>query len=348
MSCKMVAILSGPATLLDHLGVLASLLEIPLIVTEEKTYALAKQFYPQLDVSLKDSITLSPDFLAENFELILHSGKFWTAQFLPLYQLLGHNHVRFAYCPHGNSDKGHSLKTHVEQDIALIYGDHMRDLLKRTGALDKTKATARTGNYRYRFYREHRKFYDTCLPALDRKKKTILYAPTWQDQETPTSFFQACSSVVEQLAPSYNLIIKLHPLLEQYHPGQTHSLLGKYENQPGVIFLTDFPPIYPLLSVADAYLGDFSSIGYDFLAFDKPMFFFNLTQESHIGVFLHQCGVQIKTVNNLLALIQSHWNQEPLSALRKQIYHYAFGEERDPRELKKDLQLIYQSSYEQR
>ena len=157
---RCTAIITGPETHLDHLGVLSSLLQIPLIVTDQKTYTLAKQYYPDLDVSLKGLDELSIGYLAENFDAIFETGKFWAAELKPFFELLFRKKMRFVFCPHGNSDKGHSLQNHVEQDISLVYGDHLSDLLKRTNAAEKIKHFVRTGNYRYPYYLKHRAFFD--------------------------------------------------------------------------------------------------------------------------------------------------------------------------------------------
>ncbi len=134
---RSIAIITGPETYLDHLGVLSAILDLPLIVTEEKTFDLAKQCYPDLNVALNDFSELSMEFLATNYDAIFQTGKFWAAELRPAMELLFRKKMRFIFCPHGNSDKGHSQQNHVEQDISLVYGDHLHDLLKQTGAIHK-------------------------------------------------------------------------------------------------------------------------------------------------------------------------------------------------------------------
>ena len=205
-SSKSVAILTGPSTHLDHLGVLSAVLEIPLIVTEEKTFQLAKRYYPQINISLMEMADLSMDFLCSHFDVIFESGKFWALELKPFMQLLFRKQMRFVFCPHGNSDKGHSLKEHPDQDVSLVYGDHLHDHLKATGATAKIHSVIATGNYRYPFYKRHLSFYDQIaeeeiFSRLKPDRKTLLYAPTWQDRENPTSFFEATEEIIEQLSP---------------------------------------------------------------------------------------------------------------------------------------------------
>ncbi len=329
---KRAAISTGPYTHLDHLGPLCALLGMPLLVTEENTYRLAQKFYPQVEAVLKEHRELTLDFLASSFDVLFECGKFWAIELLPLFKLFYQKQMRIVFCPHGNSDKGHSLSSSVPQDISLIYGQQMVDQLKKTGAFDQIGTPIITGNIRYPFYSHHRRFYDELadqhvFSRLDPRKKTILYAPTWQDRENTSSFFQACVTLIDQLSPAYNLIVKLHPLLEEEHPAATCHILAKYASFPHLVLLTEFPPIYPLLARSDLYLGDYSSIGYDFLAFDRPLFFLNPDGKS---LFLHRCGIEIpkEAISELRPFLARHLehNQIHYSPIRRQAYRYAFEE----------------------
>ncbi len=335
-----VAIITGPETYLDHLGVLSAILDIPLIVTEEKLFHFAKRFYPDLNVSLLSLSELSIEYLATNYDVIFQTGKFWTAELRPFIELLFRKKMRFVFCPHGNSDKGHSLQDHVEQDVSLVYGTHLRNLLKQTDAMQKIKHIVRTGNYRLPYYLRHRSFYDSLAEEMvfkrfQSQKPIILYAPTWGDKENPTSFFSATDLLIEQLSHSFNLLIKLHPFLMENHPAHVYQMISRYEDHPSAIILNDFPPIYPLLARSDIYLGDYSSIGYDFLAFDKPLYFLNPNKKS-ISL-LHSCGLEI--TENLLQFLTdtSASNAKNYSRQRKKTYLHAFGRKKDPDRIKTDI-----------
>lgn len=335
MNTRYIAIITGPDTYLDHVGVLCSLMDIPLIVTEEETYQAACKFYPQIQVSQKNLSELSSGFLAHHFDVIFESGKFWKTELDSLFKILHKKTMRFVFCPHGNSDKGHSATKHVDQDLSLVYGQHMLDLLEHTGALKSISHTVKTGNYRLLFYKKYQSFYDDIvkaevMPKLDSAKKTILYAPTWQDGENPSSFFHGTQKLIEELSPNFNIIIKLHPFLEQFHPAQTYYVLQQYEKAPGVLFLQKFPAIYPLLTLCDLYIGDYSSIGYDFLAFDKPLYFLTEPKPSQLGSFLHRCGKVLPVEGSLSTFIQNTWIENSIekSKIRKETYLYAFGEEK--------------------
>jgi hypothetical protein len=348
ISTRSVAILTGPSTHLDHLGVLSGLLKIPLIVIDEKTSVLAKRYYPQIDHSLIEMSDLSMEFLASHFDAIFETGKFWALELKPFLKLLFQKSMRFVYCPHGNSDKGHSLKEHPEQDLSLIYGDHLHDHLDKTGALAQINKVVATGNYRYPFYRQHKTFYDNIadeevFSRFPKGKKILLYAPTWQDRENPTAFFQATDNLIAELSPFYHLLIKLHPFLVEDHLPQLIYLQHRHAENRSVYFLDEFPPIYPLLNRCDLYLGDYSSIGYDFLAFDRPLYFFNSQAPSSVTPYtsLAPCGIAIppSALGKLKAFLDDTLssNQADFSSKRRQLYSYAFGEEKSEEALRQDI-----------
>ncbi len=311
---KSAAIITGPYTYLDHLGVLSSILGIPLIVVDEKTYELGKKFYPDMQIELKDYSELTLDYLAQNIEVLFQTGKFWAEDLIPFIKLLHLKEIRVVYCPHGNSDKGHSLSDTITQDISLVYGQHMLDHLKKTKT--QVRKTITTGNYRYPYYLKHQQFYDELTKNIP-SENTIFYAPTWND----TSFFSSIDSLVANLG-KYNLLIKLHPFLEEHYPAHTYHILSKYENHPHVFIINDFPPIYPLLAKASLYLGDYSSIGYDFLAFDRPLYFLTLNN----NFALDKCGMHIPRGVDIVSFIGSTFekNRKGFAKAREETYKYVF------------------------
>ena len=64
MKARSAAISTGPDTHLDHLAPICALLEIPLIVTEEKNLILAEEFYPKIQTLFMEPAELNLDFLA--------------------------------------------------------------------------------------------------------------------------------------------------------------------------------------------------------------------------------------------------------------------------------------------
>ncbi|NGX38089.1 MAG: putative CDP-glycerol:glycerophosphate glycerophosphotransferase [Chlamydiae bacterium] len=291
------AISTGPETHLDHLAPICFSRNIPLIVTDLRHLDIAKAFYPMVESRYVPLSEMTLEYIAKNFNEIVTCGKFWAMELQPLVKLFFNKTIRFVFAPHGYSDKEDLLKMPVEQDIELSY--------------------EKEGNYRLWFYNEHKSHFDALAAKFfQTEKKVVLYAPTWETKATSSSFFESIDAVIQALGEHYHLLIKLHPLLEENDPAAFHRILGKYEKE----FIVDFPAIYPLLEKTDIYLGDFSSIGYDFLAYDRPLFFLKE------GGKLQECGQLFRgSVED---------PQKELSDVRKQLYENVFGQ-KNPRSLKR-------------
>lgn len=338
---KSAGFIFGPeAHYVDHLATLCSLLKIPLIITEEEIAALCQKYYPDLEVRLA-SYQEAPAQLVALFDQLfcctprlLFDEVFFFAQ-----KLLG-KRLKTIWCPHGNSDKGHLfpfMEALENEEIALVYGQKMIDFLAQKRVLQNLKSTVVTGNYRHLFYQNHKNFYDEIiskeiLSKVERSSKMILFAPTWQDSEKSSSFFDACPLLLQQLPEDCSLIVKLHPHLKKQEEFRTVSLIKEWEKDPRILFLEDFPPIYPLLDLVDMYIGDMSSIGYDFLAFNKPMFFLNQNNRDvrvDPGLFLFRCGVEIKReqYGEIFKIMHTHLLEDAnrFSLIRKELYQYTFG-----------------------
>ena len=362
-SLKWVAagLIYGPAShYIDHLAPLCSLMQIPLFVTEEEEEKLLTTFYPEVKIMRIDSIRL-PDLLAQNIDIvfvctprILFDEVFFFAQ------KLRNKKVHTIWVPHGNSDKGHvsaSMEGLNQEEVALVYGDKMIDFLKQKKAFDQLKAHVMIGNFRRAYYLQHKAFYDRMvlerfLKKLPQAEKTLLYAPTWNDSESSSSFSEGVRFLVENLPENWNLLIKPHPNLLMENEEKNQRLIAKYESHERVRFVLDFPPIYPLLNAADIYIGDFSSIGYDFLGFDKPMFFLNAKKrdpKTDLGLYLYQCGVEIRPeeYKNMYEIIKKSLPQDHanFSAIRKKIDDYTFGSRKSSEALKKEIEDSYNNCF---
>ncbi|NGX39810.1 MAG: putative CDP-glycerol:glycerophosphate glycerophosphotransferase [Chlamydiae bacterium] len=304
---KTAAISTGPSTHLDHLAPLCALLDIPLVVTELDHIAIGERFYPMVDIQYVPLEELTLETIATNFDTIIETGKFWAMELKPLINMLFGKEILFIFSPHGNSDKEDILGKEVEQDIDLVYGPQMHKLKPGRRVIE-------IGNVRHWFYQKYKSHFDEFADeaiSIDPEKKTVLYAPTWTTTATTSSFFSHAEEVIGELKKEVNLIIKLHPLLEENDPAAFHRIIGKYEKE--VTFLLDFPAIYPLLEKVDIYLGDTSSIGYDFLYYNRPMFFLGKNGS------LTKCGEPFRGETSLQN------SQEELSHIRKKAYEEAFG-----------------------
>lgn len=324
---------------LDHMAPLCAILEIPLIVTEELLLKQAQEAYPVVDTIYCDYLEL-PFFMTKTYQFvfccfprILFNELFFLAQ------LLSKKNIYTIWCPHGNSDKG-NLKPYVEalfqDELLLVYGQQMIDFFTRHGLI---KPYVVIGNFRYQFYRQHKDWYDDYVTQKVpfSPKKTILYAPTWQDYEKSCSFFSATDSLIEQKPDKYRLLIKPHPNLKRQNPFLIEEIEEKCQSFSDVYFIADLLPIYPLLHTCDLYIGDMSSIGYDFLQVNRPMFFLNQNHvEDLLSTYLFRCGQTVlpQQYPNIYSLID---RQQELTSVREEVYQYTFAADFDLRQLKKTI-----------
>jgi teichoic acid glycerol-phosphate primase len=329
---------------LDHLAPLCSLLQIPLIVTEEEIAAVSQKYYPWLDVICWDYLQIAQN-LVQNYDIVFCSipRDIFDEIFFFAQKIL-QKKIHTIWCPHGNSDKGaqsYFMEALQKESIILAYGQKMIDFLIKKDAFKQLKSLVVIGNYRSLFYKRELNFYKRIiskevLKKLNKDHKTVLFAPTWQDYENSSSFFDACPFLIEELPENWNLIIKIHPNLLSQGTGKAEQIIWKYEDRPNVLFLTEFPLIYPLLDISDIYIGDMSSIGYDFLTFDRPMFFLNQNKrnsKTEEGLYLYRCGVELmpEQYRDIYKIIDIHLPIDSLSFsdIRKTVYDYTFGEEKN-------------------
>ncbi|MFI5334244.1 MAG: hypothetical protein ACHQT8_03650, partial [Chlamydiales bacterium] len=84
----------------------------------------------------------------------------------------------------------------------------------------------------------------------------------------------------------------------------------------------------------DAYLGDYSSIGYDFLAFDRPLYFFQTSHQN--PTLIAQAGVELG--EDVLEIFKE--SNEKYGSARRRVYQRAFGSERSMSEIKLELEQL--------
>jgi len=319
----MLGVHTGGPHGLDHIGVLSLGLKVPLVVSEEETFRVAREFYPDLQVIYRDLSDLAPDFFAGH--VVLTCSYRFAEEFAPV------SDVRIVYCPHGNSDK---ILGAAWQDLSLVYGEHMRDHLAAQG-IHYPMVT--TGNYRGLYWKEHNNFLSEKLNTLIGKKlcnkrKTIFYAPTYDQETFPDAF-----RVVEEVATDFNLLIRWHPFLEELYPAEVEKLRYLCEKNDFVCDLSSFPVIYPILHRADFYLGDASSIGYDFLTFDKPLFFLGKLEGE-----IYSCGVVLS--GHLGQAMSAFQDTEKLKMARNRLALRTFGKEKTFEQIKQEIQQALRQS----
>lgn len=310
---------------LDHLAPLCDLLSIPLIVTEKEIEQSLHKYYPTVLTYQEPKEAVAMKVLKSTSAIFTCLPAKMAEQIFFLEQHLLRKKLLTIWIGHGNSDKGRSspfMEALQDEKILLVYGENMIDFLKSKGVLDHVYRYITIGNFRYRYYQKFKGFYDKLLPRFKRTGKTILYAPTWGKTAESSPVLKALPHLLKTLPDSYNLIVKIHPNSLLQYP-----TLKELPSQSNVLFLHDFPPIYPLLDQVDILLGDFSSINYDFLTFNKPMFFLH---DEESKTMIHECGLTIQPEDfpNMFSLIEKALpdDEKRFGAKRKELYSYTFGE----------------------
>ncbi|MEO6953007.1 MAG: CDP-glycerol glycerophosphotransferase family protein [Polyangia bacterium] len=317
--------LLGRVHFLDHFAPICEALDLPMIVCEEVHREVAARYYPGLRIDVIPKDQLSADDITSRYDVLFQSqpslareAEFIAAgidasaagvppQWRGIMEALttrGAERARpitWVFCPHGYSGKPSWLKRSAFEQVTLVYGDAMMDRYRELGLTQYLGQTLAIGNQRLGYYERHRVELDAlvaeeCKGHLRPGARTIMYAPTWNEGEGATSFFSGCELLLKTLPDEHNLIVKLHPLMTIQSVPDVVRLKERHQDRPNVLFLAEHPLVYPLLSLCDVFVGDTSSVGYDFLSFDRPMFFLNQQHrdmsEDH-ELYLFRCGTVV-------------------------------------------------------
>ena len=314
--------------ILDHIAPLADLLNVPLILNDEECYEKARFFYPNQKIELKESLEFSFQEIKERADTLI-SCKYWQPHLSSLFQDLYQKKISFIFCPHGQSDKGFQaplLAPYITQEKVFLYGNLQKEMLEELNLWQKIQSYHFIGNYRLHHYQKNKAFFtkiaeEKIFSHLKKELPTLLYAPTWNDSDQASSFFTLSQKLAQEMPSDWNLIVKPHPLLEKRSTGAYYKALRALEKIPRLLLVDDFPPIYPLLEKVDAYLGDASSIGYDFLFFNRPLFFSTPTH-LYKGP-IRECGHSLNEKEKLYHLLEK--KEEPSFQEKKEkLYQKAF------------------------
>jgi len=294
---------------LDHMVPFCTLYGIPLLISDRNMVEIANRNYPKHTITYIDPLELSYHYLEAHFDVIVTTEKTKRCELEAFTKTLTVIHL-----PHGHSDKGlinPECDPFPKQAMTLAYGQAMSDKL--------TIPYIYVGNFRLRYFQT----YGPSSPLkLDLRKTTILYAPTYNDRDRGSSFFTHLTEILTTLPTDCQLLIKFHPYLYQEHLPELIAMTAPALAHPDIHIIEESPLIYPYLSQTDIYLGDYSSIGYDFLTFDRPLFFLDPSGLNPPPA-IHQCGRVIPDGAPIYPYIMEYTGEE-LSAVRQNLYHKTF------------------------
>lgn len=101
---------------------------------------------------------------------------------------------------------------------------------------------------------------------LDATRKTILYAPTFRDDEPTFKLALDLEQFEAQLGDQYDLLIRLHPNVADQMPD-----IAAY---PHVHNVNRYASIEELYLAADVLMTDYSSVFFDYALLEKPIVFY--------------------------------------------------------------------------
>lgn len=115
---------------------------------------------------------------------------------------------------------------------------------------------------------------------IDPDKKVILYAPTFRDYEKSHGRFVIDNQLdfdqfEEQLGDDYVLLIREHVVVAS-------KLRIPKEMQHNIINVSRYPDVQELMVASDALITDYSSIMFDYLNTNKPIYFFCYDLEKYL------------------------------------------------------------------
>lgn len=293
---------------LDHICPLTSLLEIDFFTDCAEIAAIAKQQYPKITLYLEERNLYRMSLSSYDSILTTLPRQIIDLLFFSASIEIG-KEPHTIWMPHGQSDKD-NMHALTKEICLFIYGDKMKSMIKPV----LQSNTIQIGNFRKAYFDIHREFYETLVKNvldLTTDTKYVLFAPSFEKGNIHTWV----EALIQKKPADITLLIKLHPNTVNLHQGQ--SLKNKYEEHPGCKFIEDFFPIYPILSFTHALFSDISSICYDFLFFQKQMFF-----TSSENTPMQKCG---ETCNSLDPYKNLDKNISLYSKQQKELYLQSFA-----------------------
>lgn len=188
--------------------------------------------------------------------------------------------------PNGRVDSGNAIRNFLQTDYIVSANPFLSKIYMETYCMDgiypgriveigyprlDTLVNKRRAEYEDRVLR--------MGVALDRQRKTILYAPTWRESkmgkkhvDATLKQYQIVKDAIECALPDYQVLVKVH----QYVYRQIKDFNCPSYIIPATVDANEVLPI------ADILLADYSSIFFDYLYFDRPILFFIPDIDSYV------------------------------------------------------------------
>ncbi len=185
--------------------------------------------------------------------------------------------IKHVFIGHGDSDKLASAHNLFKMyDHSFVAGDAHIDRFKRNNI-------TLPDNYFFKVGRPNVAIQMADMQVGDGspKKKTVLYAPTWEGAHSDSSYSSVVvmmEKIIEQLLSSgLDVVIRLHPFTgtnDQTYSEKVDELKKKYQGNSSIVFDSS-SGIYTQMNQSDMLISDVSSVISDYLYFNKPIYITN-------------------------------------------------------------------------
>ncbi|MFD1037148.1 CDP-glycerol glycerophosphotransferase family protein [Virgibacillus byunsanensis] len=220
-------------------------------------------------------------------------------------------------------------KVYHRFDSVVVGSERMASIFRQSFNISNDRIL-RTGIPRSDFFfdgiakKEAEKSLHEDFPIIN-KKKVILYAPTYRDNELNNTDLELdIEKMYREFKNEYVLFLRLHPAVD-----------GKYQNKfPGFVFnVTSYPSMNHLLVVSDILISDYSSIPFEFSLLNKPMVFFvyDLDEYAKTRGFWENYedlvpGPVVENTEDLIDVVKSeNFNMEQVKVFADQWNQYSKG-----------------------
>jgi hypothetical protein len=275
-----------------------------IIYTNSKlTFRYLKTDHPSLSVEYHESIDLIKQSMRQNKIKVIVYPDYHLRYFK---DLLDAKHVQVF---HGISDKSYDFQNEVlEYDLFFIPGKEAYDRYEQRRLLKRGTGVLIGYPKMDRVFRGELKRDELLLTfGLNPKNKTLLYAPTWVDSATNSSWNKFRGAFLRGKPDNINMIVKLHPNLTRYRKNEVEIFKSEFLRCENNRFFDLLPDIVPLMAASDILIGDVSSVTREYLAFKRPLIFLSNKPRwiwNRKKISLWECGEVVRKPPNIWSTVK--------------------------------------------
>jgi len=213
-----------------------------IYTNSEITYNFIKRDHPKLNAKYFKSINEIRNSVIKNKVKVIIYPDYHLRYFK---DIPGIKHVQVF---HGTSDKIYDYRKDVlNYDLFFIPGYEAYNRYKKRGLLKNNTGVLIGYSKLDRVFKgELKRDEELSKLKLDASKKTVLYAPTWQDRAFNSSWRKFRLTIAMKLPENINLIVKLHPNIKRYKKDEVEEYNKILKKRKNAILLDFIPDIIPV------------------------------------------------------------------------------------------------------